>query len=272
MAKANRTFHVDLNADVGEVDGGPDEALMGLISSANIACGWHAGSPALMANCVRWALRHDVAIGAHPSFFDRENFGRTDMEVPLQEIHTGMLYQIGALAAIAAAQGARLAHVKPHGALYNMAARDAALAEVIVSAIRDIDPQLAVFGLAGSELIHAARRAGMTAVEEVFADRGYQADGSLVKRGTAGALIDNEEQAVEQVLSMVRENEVLAVSGEALAVHAGTVCLHGDGEQAVAFATLIRHRLEEAGITVSARHSADGADSEAQADSIFPLL
>lgn len=269
MAKMTRQFHVDLNADIGEVDGGPDEVLISLVSSVNIACGWHAGSPARMAQCVGWALRNRVAIGAHPSFFDRENFGRSDMQLPPQEVYAGLIYQIGALSAIATAQGARLAHVKPHGALYNMAADDASLADAVVAAVHDVDPDLALFGLAGSELIHAARRAGLRAVEEVFADRFYDGDGNLVKRGLPQAIIEDQEQAVQQVLSMVCQGRVKTVDGSWHEVRAETVCLHGDGPHAVTFAQAIRQHLIDEGIEVTARLAPQ--DNEEQI-SIFPLL
>lgn len=246
---------VDLNADLGERSDGADAALLALVSSANIACGWHAGGATMMQQCVAWALARGVAIGAHPSFPDRDNFGRTEMRLPAQDIHSGVLYQIGALAAIAAARGARLAHVKPHGALYNMAARDAALADTIVAAVRAFDPALAVFGLAGSELVAAARRAGLRAVEEVFADRGYQADGSLVPRGRPGALIGDEERALAQTLHMVRDGKVRAVDGSWVAVTAHTVCLHGDGAHALAFARRIRARLDREGVAIVASHA-----------------
>ena len=266
----NPDLTIDLNADLGE-GGASDEALLALISSANIACGWHAGSALLMQQSVAWAIQHDVAIGAHPSFPDRDNFGRTEMQLPAQEIYSGMLYQIGALAAIAKAQGARLTHVKPHGALYNQAARDATLADVIVAAVRDFDPSLALFGLANSELTAAATRAGLTAVEEVFADRGYNADGSLVKRGTPGAMIEDEERALAQTMSMVRDSKVQAIDGSWVPLTAHTVCLHGDGAHALAFAQRIRAHLQQEGITVAARV---GPDTPSVADrfSLFPLL
>jgi UPF0271 protein len=276
MAKSIRKHRVDLNADVGELEDGCDEALMALVTSVNIACGWHAGSASMMQRNVRWALQNGVAIGAHPSFDDRDNFGRTEIDIAPQEIHAAMLYQIGALAAIAGAQGARLSHVKPHGALYNMAARDAALSEAIVAAVRDIDPALAVVGLASSETVRAAQRAGLVALEEVFADRGYENDGSLVRRGTPGALIEDEDMAVEQVLAMVREGRVKAADGSWVALRADTVCLHGDGAHALAFATLIRGRLEAEDIDVLAFRAGPGRDAGGQSDrqrySVFPLL
>ena len=244
-------MHIDLNADLGEGCGN-DEALLGLVSSANIACGWHAGDAATMRQCVRWALARGVAIGAHPSFPDRENFGRSEMRLPRDELVAGVLYQIGALAAIARAEGAALAHVKPHGALYNQAVREPDLAEALCEAVALFDPTLRFFGLAGSGMIDAARRAGLTPVAEVFADRAYNADGSLVSRQLPGALIEDEDRALAQTLSLVRERRVVAIDGRTVALEAQSVCLHGDGAHALAFARRIRQRLTEEGIGVAA--------------------
>ncbi|MEK6350873.1 MAG: 5-oxoprolinase subunit PxpA [Burkholderia sp.] len=244
-------MHIDLNADLGE-GCGADEALLDLVTSANIACGWHAGGAPAMRDCVRWAVARQVAIGAHPSFLDPENFGRKEMDLPPGEIYAGVLYQLGALSAIARAEGGRLAHVKPHGALYNQAARDPRIAEAVVAAIRDFDPALAVFGLANSGFVAAARQAGLTAVEEVFADRGYRADGSLVPRSQPGALVHDEAEMLARTLEMVRGRQVRAVTGEWVPLNAQTVCLHGDGPHALAFAQRIRTALEQAGVTLTA--------------------
>lgn len=244
-------MHIDLNVDLGE-GCAYDEALLKLVSSANIACGWHAGDAATMQQVVRWAMAGKVAIGAHPSFPDRDNFGRSEMQLPPNDIRAGMLYQIGALAAMVRAEGGWLTHVKPHGALYNQAARDPALAEAIVDAIRAFDTDLAVFGLAGGELVKAARAAGLKAVDEVFADRGYNADGSLVKRGTPGDLIDSDDEALAQTLMMVREQHVRAIDGTRVPIRAQTVCLHGDGAHALEFAERIRGYLLGEGIEITA--------------------
>ncbi|CAG9182020.1 5-oxoprolinase subunit PxpA [Cupriavidus respiraculi] len=244
-------MQIDLNADLGEGCGN-DEALLDLISSANIACGWHAGDAATMRQTVQWALARGVAIGAHPSYPDRENFGRTEMNRAPELVYADVLYQIGALAAIARAEGGRLAHVKAHGALYNQAARDPVLAGAIVRAVRDFDGGLIFFGLAGSAMIRAAREAGLKVKEEVFADRGYNPDGSLVRRGTPGALHEDEQVALDQTLSMVREQKVRAVDGSWVPIRAETVCLHGDGAHALAFARRIRERLGAEGIAVRA--------------------
>jgi UPF0271 protein len=248
-------MQIDLNADLGE-GCGSDEALLDLVSSANIACGWHAGGATAMRDCVRWAVQKGVAIGAHPSFHDPENFGRKEMDLPPDEIYAGVLYQLGALAAIAKAEGGRIAHVKPHGALYNQAARTPEIADAIAAAVRDFDPSLLVFGLANSGLIDAARRAGLVAIEEVFADRGYRADGSLVPRKEPGALLDDEDAVLERTLSMVRDQRVQAVSGDWVPLNAQTICLHGDGEHALAFARRIRGALADAGIGVRAAQAA----------------
>ena len=245
-------MEIDLNADLGE-GAGNDEALMGLVSSANIACGWHAGDAQTMRQCVRWALQNGVAIGAHPSFPDRENFGRSAMQLPPEEIISGVLYQIGALAAIAKAEGGALAHVKPHGALYNQAVKEPQLAAAIVDAVRHFDPSLKFFGLAGSGMIDAARRAGLEPVEEVFADRGYMPDGSLVPRSQPGALIEDEEASLAQTLSLVRDHQVRAIDGSIVPVNAQSVCLHGDGAHALEFARRIRERLTAEGIAIKPR-------------------
>jgi UPF0271 protein len=244
-------MQIDLNADLGE-GAGSDEALLGLVSSANIACGWHAGDAKTMRQCVRWAIEHGVAIGAHPSFPDRENFGRSTMHLPPDEIVANVLYQVGALAAIAKAEGGQLSHVKAHGQLYNQAVKEPELADALCEAVRRFDPSLRFFGLAGSGMIDAARRAGLTPVEEVFADRGYMPDGSLVPRSQPGALIEDEEQSLAQTLSLVRDRQVRAIDGSIVPVNAQTVCLHGDGAHALAFARRIRERLQQEGIAVRA--------------------
>ncbi len=242
---------IDLNADVGE-GCGTDEALLELVSSANIACGWHAGDARTMRACVRAALAQGVAIGAHPSFPDREHFGRRPMQVPADELRAGVLYQIGALEAIARAEGGRLAHVKPHGALYNQAARDPALAEVIVAAVRDFDPQLALYCLAGSRCAQLARAAGLCVVEEAFADRAYRADGSLVPRDEPGALIEDVDTMLARVLEMLRHRRVTTREGDSIPLSVQTICLHGDGAQAIALARALRQALLEHGVRIRA--------------------
>lgn len=244
-------MHVDLNADLGE--GAPDDAeLLTLVTSANIACGGHAGDARLMQATVRAALARGVAVGAHPSYVDREHFGRREMQLAPDDVRAEVLCQVGALNALVRAEGGRLHHVKPHGALYNQAARDPVLADAIASAVRAIDPGLALYGLSGGELLRAAERAGLRAVAEVFADRGYQADGSLVPRQQPGALIEDVNDAVARTLRMVREGVVQAVSGETVPLQAETICLHGDGSQALAFARALHAALREAGVQLQA--------------------
>ena len=242
---------IDLNADLGE-GCGDDAAILDCVSSANIACGWHAGDADTMRAAVQAAKARGVAVGAHPSFPDRENFGRSAMQLPPDTVYRGVLYQIGALQAIARAEGVRLTHVKPHGALYNQAARDPALATAIVQAVQAADPALAVVGLAGSELVRQARAAGLRALDEVFADRAYLADGSLAPRGSPGAVIEDEAQALAQTLQMITQGSVTALDGSTVALHADTVCLHGDGAHAVAFARLLRRELLARGLTLRA--------------------
>ncbi|WP_047250147.1 5-oxoprolinase subunit PxpA [Chromobacterium subtsugae] len=244
-------MQIDLNADLGE-DCGDDAALLEHVSSANIACGWHAGSADTMLQVVRMALRRGVAIGAHPSFPDRENFGRREMQLPPDAVRAGVLYQLGALDAIVRAEGGEMRHVKPHGALYNQAARDPALAAALARAIRDFNPRLRVIGLAGSGFLAACRAEGLDARREVFADRGYRADGSLVPRGAPGALLDSAEAVLAQVSDMALRQRVIAVSGESVPLRADSICLHGDGPHAAAFAARLRGHLEALGIRIAA--------------------
>ncbi|HCO8214469.1 5-oxoprolinase subunit PxpA [Escherichia fergusonii] len=242
---------IDLNADLGE-GCASDAELLTLVSSANIACGLHAGDAQTMQASVRGAVKNGVAIGAHPGFPDRENFGRTAMQLPPETVYAQTLYQIGALAAITHAEGGVMRHVKPHGMLYNQAAKDPQLADAIAKAVHACDPALILVGLAGSELIRAGKHYGLTTRQEVFADRGYQADGSLVPRSQPGALIEDEEQSLAQTLEMVQNGRVKSITGEWTPVEAQTVCLHGDGEHALAFARRLRAAFLERGIAVQA--------------------
>ncbi|MCK6674969.1 5-oxoprolinase subunit PxpA [Enterobacter asburiae] len=242
---------IDLNADLGE-GSSADAELMTLVTSVNIACGFHAGDAQTMLESVRNAIKNGVAIGAHPSFPDRENFGRTAMDLPPETVYAQVLYQIGALEAMVRAQNGVMRHVKPHGMLYNQAAKDADLADAIARAVWDCSPQLILVGLAGSELIRAGQQLGLTTRQEVFADRGYLPDGSLVPRTQAGALITDEGKALAQTLEMVRAGRVIAVDGTPANVQADTVCLHGDGEHALQFARRLRAAFSEEGILVSA--------------------
>ncbi|MBL9214951.1 MAG: LamB/YcsF family protein [Opitutaceae bacterium] len=242
---------IDLNGDVGE-GAGQDAALMPLLTSANIACGIHAGDVETMQVTIELARRHGVAIGAHPSLNDREHFGRRELPLTPAEAHLFVLTQTRLLQIIARQCGARVAHVKPHGALYNMAARDPALAAAVAAAVREADPALVLFGLAGSRLTEAGRMHGLRVANEVFADRTYRSDGSLTPRNLPGALIQDVRQAAAQVRRMVKEGRVKALDGTEVAVAADTVCLHGDGPDAVGFATRLRQELLRAGIAVQA--------------------
>jgi UPF0271 protein len=241
--------HIDLNADLGE-GGGDDEAILACVSSINIACGGHAGDAGSMRLAVRVAMRQGVAIGAHPSFVDRENFGRSERHLPAAEVVAMVGAQIRALREIVLQEGGRLVHVKPHGALYNQAARDCALARQIVQAVVDVDPALRVFGLSGSALILEARVAGLAVAEEVFADRRYLPDGTLAPRALANATIDDVEQALQQALSLIECGKVMAIDGTDLALKADTVCLHGDGAHALKLAQLLRQTLNQQGVAV----------------------
>jgi UPF0271 protein len=243
-------MRIDLNADLGE-GCAHDLELLDSVSSINIACAWHAGSADEMLSLVRAAQLRGIAIGAHPGFPDRANFGRREMNLPLDSVRSGLLYQVGALDAMVRAEGGTLSHVKMHGALYNQAAREPELALCIARAIRDFNPRLKVMGLAGSVFIQIVRAQGLIALEEGFADRGYTSDGRLVARGTAGALIEDEAAMLGQVLSMVKTGTVIAQGGAACHLHVDSVCLHGDGPHALAFAKAIRLRLRQEGIDVA---------------------
>jgi len=244
-------MNIDLNADLGE-GCASDGQLLTLVSSANIACGFHAGDAQTMLASVREALKNGVAIGAHPSFPDRENFGRSAMSLPPETVYAQTLYQVGALAAIAQAEGGVLRHVKPHGMLYNQAAKDPQLADAIAKAVHACDPALILVGLAGSELIRAGAHYSLATRQEVFADRGYQADGTLVPRSQPGALIEDEAQSLAQTLEMVERGRVKSITGEWASVVAQTVCIHGDGEHALAFARRLREAFSARDIAVIA--------------------
>jgi len=239
-------LHLDLNCDLGE-GAGHDAELMPLITSANIACGAHAGDAATMRATVALAQRHGVAIGAHPGYADRANFGRREVVLPAAALRELVTTQIAALARLGP-----LRHVKPHGALYNLAARDREVAAVVADAVRAANPRLILFALAGSELARAGRAAGLAVAKEIFADRTYRHDGSLTPRSQPDALITDEAAAVAQVLRMVRGGGVRKTNGARVRVRADTVCLHGDGPHAVAFARRLRRELSAAGIEIKA--------------------
>jgi UPF0271 protein len=240
---------IDLNCDMAEGLAN-DAQLMPYISSANIACGYHAGNEEIMKRTVELALQHNVSIGAHPGFADRENFGRTEMHLSFREIYDLVATQIFLLKKIANALGAKINHIKPHGALYNMAAKDETLAAAIAKAVYETDAALLLFGLSGSCSISEAKKTGLKTVSEVFADRTYQDNGSLTPRTQANAMIETEDASIQQVLQMIHAKTVTAVSGNAVPIVAETVCLHGDGAHAVAFAKKIFHTLQQNNIDI----------------------
>ncbi|OWT59026.1 LamB/YcsF family protein [Candidimonas nitroreducens] len=246
---------LDLNCDMGESYGawkmGDDLAVLPYVSSANIACGFHGGDPATMRKTVAAAIEHGVAVGAHPSLPDLLGFGRREIRLSPQEAYDCVVVQIGALAAVAASQGGTLHHVKAHGALYNMAARDAALADAICRAMRDVNPELIVYGLAGSELIRAGEALGLRVAQEVFGDRSYESDGSLTPRSLPGAMIEDADASLRQVLSMVQRGRVATRQGTEVEVRADTLCLHGDQPGAAQFAKKIRADLEAKGVVIA---------------------
>jgi UPF0271 protein len=250
------TIKIDLNSDMGESFGrytlGADAALMPHITSANIACGFHASDPLVMDHTVRLAHEHGVAVGAHPGYPDLQGFGRRDMQLDPEEAEATILYQIGALAGFARAAGAGLVHVKPHGALYNRAAKDRALAEAIVRAVTKFSRELIVVGLANSELIKAALEAGQPVAREAFADRAYEADGSLRSRRLPGAVLHDADQAAEQAVRIARDGLVVAWGGQEVPVQAETLCVHGDTPTALTIVQAIRQALVEAGVDVAA--------------------
>ena len=247
---------IDLSCDMGEAFGNypmpNDEALLNYISSASIACGFHAGDPNVMQNTVAAAIKKGVSIGAHPGLPDLQGFGRREMQISAKEAYQMVLYQIGALYGFVKAVGGRLNHVKAHGALYNMAARDTVLARAIVDAVHDFDPGLILFALAGSEMVIAAKKSGLAFASEVFADRTYQDDGSLTLRTQSNALITDEDQSLKQVLMMVNNQQVVSANQKVIPLKADTLCLHGDGLHAVEFAKTIHETLKNEGITIKA--------------------
>lgn len=245
------TQSIDFNCDLGE-GCGSDAAIVPCISSASIACGGHAGDTQSMREAIVLCLQHNVAIGAHPSFVDRAHFGRRELSLPAAEIHQLVVAQVGTLAALCHALGAPLQHVKPHGALYNLAARDPATAAAIAQAVHDCDPGLYLYALAGSELCTAGQRRGLRVAEEVFAERGYTAAGQLVPRDQPGAVIHQLQDSLAQVRGMLRDGTVRAVDGQAVAIHADTLCLHGDRQDAAAFAQALRDALQAEGYAITA--------------------
>jgi UPF0271 protein len=247
---------VDLNADVGESFGarrlGDEQSLFPHITSANVACGFHAGDPGVMRATVQLAREHGVAIGAHPGFPDLQGFGRRDMRLTPREVEDLTVYQIGALAALAGAEGVRLRHVKAHGALYNMAAVNAGLADAIARATAAVDRSLVLFGLPGSELIRAGERAGLATASEAFADRAYQADGTLRPRTQTGAVLTDHAAVAARAVAMVQDQAVVAHDGTRVALQVDTICLHGDTPGAAQLAARVNEALRAAGVEIRA--------------------
>jgi UPF0271 protein len=247
-------YRIDLNCDLAESFGrytlGVDEQILDYVTSVNIACGFHAGDPSQMRKTVALAAAKGVAIGAHPGLPDLVGFGRRNMDITPDEAYDMVVYQIGALYGFCLAHGAALRHVKPHGALYNMAAQNSLLAKAIAQAVFDVNPNLILFGLAKSELVKAGNEVGLRTANEVFADRTYQQDGTLTSRRQPNALISDHQQAVRQVIRMVKEGVVTSEQGVDVQIHADTVCLHGDGPDALTFAKTIRSALADEGIRV----------------------
>ncbi len=242
-------FSIDLNCDMGE--GMPNDALiMPFISSANIACGLHAGNSTIMQQTIELAMQYDVAIGAHPSFPDKENFGRTNMNFSPEQVCAIVKEQIEILAEIAAKNNCKLHHVKPHGALYNMAAKDEDLSAAICNAIKEIDTSLLVYALSGSKLIDVAQATGLRTYNEAFADRTYQADGSLTPRSIPNALLLTEDSVTKQVLQIIHEGSVTTADGKIIPLKATTICVHGDGEHALVFVRAIYDKLIANNITL----------------------
>ena len=249
-------MRIDLNADVGESFGaysiGYDDGLMRSITSANVAAGFHAGDPSVLRMTIRTARAHGVSVGAHPGFPDLAGFGRRAMSLSPAEAEDAVLYQVAAVAGVAAAEGVRLQHVKPHGALYNMAARDRRLADAIARAVAAYDRSLLLFGLPGSELLAAGRAAGLRVAAEGFADRAYEADGSLTPRAKPGAVIHDAEVVVARAIRMAAERSVAAIDGTPVRLEVDTLCVHGDTPDAGGLAASLRARLESAGIEIKA--------------------
>ncbi|WP_163527046.1 LamB/YcsF family protein [Halobacillus ihumii] len=248
------SYVVDINCDMGESFGaytvGRDEEILDYVTSANIACGFHAGDPSTMRKTVKLALDKNVGLGAHPGLQDLAGFGRRNMNISAKEAYELVVYQIGALSGFIKAEGGTMQHVKPHGALFNMAAKDAVLAESIAESVYDVDPELILFGLSGSELVKAGRNTGLKTASEVFSDRTYQEDGSLTSRTEPNALITDPDEAIKQVIRMVKEQQVCCVQGSDIAIEADTICIHGDGVTALEFAQNISATLKESDIQI----------------------
>lgn len=247
---------IDLNSDLGESYGawkmGDDAAMLSIVSSANIACGFHAGDPLGIRHTVKAAVEKGVVIGAHVSYPDRVGFGRRDMDATSAELISDVIYQIGALQGIARAAGARVAYVKPHGALYNRIAYDAKQGQAVIDGIKEIDPNLVLMGLAGTPILKLAEKSGLKTVAEAFADRAYTPNGELVSRREAGSVLHDTAVISERMLRLAREGTLEAIDGSIIKIEAHSICVHGDSPDAVAIAQAVRQRLEADGIAISA--------------------
>ena len=248
-------YKVDLNSDLGESFGaytiGMDEAVLAHISSANVACGYHAGDPLVMDRTIAAAKAAGVAVGAHPGYPDLIGFGRRNMACSPKEVKAYVKYQLGAMMAFAASNGVKVQHCKPHGAMYNMAARDSDLATAIAEAIAEVDRDIILMGLAGSRMLAVGKQLGLRVASEVFADRAYQADGSLVPRSKPGAVIHDKDEAIARTVRMVTDGKVTAITGERISIDAHSICVHGDNPSAVEFVKNIREELERQGIVIA---------------------
>ena len=247
-------YTVDLNCDLGESFGnytlGMDKEVIPLISSANIACGYHASDPLVMRDTVKMAAQSGIGIGAHPGFPDLMGFGRRNMSVTPDEAAAYVTYQLGALYGFCKSQNVSIQHVKPHGALYNMAGKDYALARAICEAVYQFDPEIILLGLTGSEMIRAAEDVGLSCANEFFADRAYEEDGSLVNRRKPGAMITDEQEAIDRVIRVIKEQKVTAITGKDISLKIDSICVHGDGVKALQFVQMIRNRLKEENVEI----------------------
>jgi len=247
-------MRIDLNCDLGESFGiysiGNDAEIMKYVTSVNIACGFHAGDPEIMDKTVKMALENGVAIGAHPGFDDLAGFGRREMKISSQALHALIIYQVGALKAFVESQGGKLQHVKPHGALYNMASRDDQMAMTIAKAVYSVDPKLILMGLAGSSLTRAGRTMGLKVAEEFFADRRYDEQMKLVSRQVPNAVIKDIPDSLDQCLDMIKNNQVVTINGNRKSVSGDTICIHGDNAHGIELAKKLRYMLQENGINI----------------------
>ncbi|MET3175435.1 UNVERIFIED_ORG: UPF0271 protein [Arthrobacter sp. UYCu721] len=254
MRRGSQMATIDLNSDVGESFGrwslGDDLAMFGSVSSANVACGFHAGDPSVIRRTCRDAVAAGVVIGAHVGYRDLAGFGRRFLDISPTELADDVVYQIGALQALAAAEGARVRYVKPHGGLYNAIVTHTAQAQAVVDAVKSVDPDLPILGLPGSEVLRLAEKAGLRAVSEAFADRAYNPDGTLVSRSQPGAVLENPELVAEHVLRMATESAVRTIDGSTLKIRAESICVHGDSPGAVAMATAVKSALGDAGVSI----------------------